>query len=82
MTSVAKVGKISAQEMAKEYDMRFGRPSEKTQTSLQKTIFKIQNVKSYEEFFKRVKLPPPSKEFLLQLLRECVQESAKKKYHK
>jgi len=82
LNNVAKVGKVSMEDIAKGYDMRYGRPTEHQQNSLQKNIFRIQQVDDYKKYFSRVKLPVPSDEHVVVLLKECVMDSARKRYHR
>lgn len=45
---VAKVGKVSVEEVAKGYDMRYGRPERDMEAKLQKAIFQIMDVSDYK----------------------------------
>jgi len=82
LNNVAKVGTVPAEEVALEYDIRFGQPTHKMQTELQQAIFKIQKIKTFFGFFKNVRMPPPSEQYLFALTRECIDASARKRYHK
>jgi hypothetical protein len=48
LVRVAKVGKLSVEEVAKGYDMRYGRPERSMEEKLQKAIFNILNVQDYK----------------------------------
>lgn len=82
MTSVARVGTASIKQVAFEYDSHYGLPTHKMQEDLQKEIFQIMSVENFQGYFNKVQLPVPSKEQLHGILRENVESSLKKRYHR
>lgn len=79
---VAKPAGASLEEVAKEYDRLYGRPSARVRDALQAATKDIQeNVINFDEFFKRIGLPTLSREELLNLLRRSVSNSERKGYH-
>lgn len=82
MNSVARVGTSSIEQVASEYDSHYGLPTHQMQEDLQKEIFHIMNVDDFKAYFHKVKLPVPSQELLHYILRENVEHSLKKRYHR
>ena len=69
----------SLKEISKNYDDHYGRPSNEEKENLQKSIFRIQKVDSFENVLKTmnivIKCP------ISQILRNSRLDSLKKKYH-
>ncbi len=51
------------------------------QNTLQREVFRIQATESWQEFFKGIQLPCPSKREMVQMLLTALQNSAMKGYH-
>lgn len=79
LLNIARPNNASLDEIAKQYDQRYGRPTQKMQEELQNEIFKIQKVDNYSDFFKRVRVNP--KLDVPKIIRKCIQNSIEKGYH-
>lgn len=70
---------LTLQDIAKNYDKRYGRPSEEDKVKLQNGIFELQNCTSFEEFFNYIELNPIME--IADILRKCFNDSWRRKYH-
>jgi hypothetical protein len=80
LNSFAKVNELTLNEVAKNYDHKYGRPSVQENENLQKAVFKIQSVQNFEEAFKSMKIE--IKMPIAYFLRSARTTSLKKNYHK
>eukprot|EP01080_Neovahlkampfia_damariscottae_P003166 gene3166-5482_t len=69
----------SIEEIAKNYDNKYGRPTDEEKEDLQKSLFRIQKVKSFEEVLKNMKIEIKCP--ISQILRSSRLDSLKKNYH-
>jgi len=72
---------LSLNDIAANYDALMGRPSYHVRESLQKTIFQIQKVEYWPEFFKGIKVGLPNQEYMCNWLKRSIKNSALKRYH-
>jgi ubiquitin-protein ligase len=80
LNSFAKVNELSLNEVAKNYDHKYGRPSVEDKENLQKAVTRIQSVQSFEDAFKSMKIE--MKMPIADILRTARTTSLKKNYHK
>jgi len=71
----------SLQKIAQAYDQRFGRPSRKMREDLQEAVREILAVNTWEGLFKRIGVPNPPREKLIDRLIQSVRNSVRKHYH-
>eukprot|EP00761_Pharyngomonas_kirbyi_P011781 gb/GECH01011807.1/.p1 GENE.gb/GECH01011807.1/~~gb/GECH01011807.1/.p1 ORF type:complete len:1284 (+),score=343.94 gb/GECH01011807.1/:1-3852(+) len=68
------------EQIAKEYDVSYGHPSQAIEDMFTKTIEEIENIEDYQTFFKSVGAPK-SREEIAQLLKESICRSREARYH-
>eukprot|EP00026_Physarum_polycephalum_P001294 Phypoly_transcript_01295.p1 GENE.Phypoly_transcript_01295~~Phypoly_transcript_01295.p1 ORF type:complete len:1116 (+),score=191.20 Phypoly_transcript_01295:80-3427(+) len=81
LTCIARPAGTSLAQVADNYDRYFGHPSSKTLDSFQNAVKRIQKMKGWPDFYALAGLPCPSPTAMTQILRECVRNSKKKRYH-
>jgi len=80
-----KIGRppnILPPSIVKEYDSRFGRPTSQMCVALQQHCKRILSTNNWPEFFKLVSIQQPSPQLLDGLLRDAIQNSRQKGYHR
>jgi len=78
---VARPEGISLADVAANYDSLMGRPSFHMRQALQQAVFQIQKVDYWPEFFRRIKIGMPSRDYMCKWLKQSIQNSQNKKYH-
>jgi len=69
------------EEIKSQYDLRMCRLDPKMEEELQKEVKAIQQINTFDKYFKRMGFPPIKMSKLNEILKQAVRNSAEKGYH-
>ncbi len=78
---VDKSANQTLQDLAHQYDIRYGRPTREMQDKMQLAVFDIQKCSGYMQFFKYVKFKVRDIEEVKQMLRDAMSNMLRKGYN-
>eukprot|EP01132_Coremiostelium_polycephalum_P000614 gene614-763_t len=81
LRNVARPAGSSIEEIMLQYNKLLGRPPPSIRDSLQTEVKQIQRISTWNEFFIKIDVTPPTDDALVEWLRRSVSNSLTKKYH-